>query len=56
MRRLSGRQPLAALGAAAREHFLAAFGGHARAEAVAAFADQFAGLIGSFHRFCSIDL
>lgn len=45
----SGRKPLAALGAAARQDLEAAGGLQSRAEAVAAFADELAGLIGAFH-------
>ena len=42
----SGRKALAALGAAARQHFLAARGGHAGAETVAALPHEPARLIG----------
>lgn len=45
----SGGQPLAALGAAPREHADAALGQHPLAEAVAALSDQPARLIGTFH-------
>src|SRR5258708_33326333 len=45
----SGRQPLAAMGAAARDHQAAILGGHALAEAVAALADELARLIGALH-------
>lgn len=45
----SGRQALAPLGPAAGEHAHAPFGRLARPEAVAALADEGAGLIGPFH-------
>jgi hypothetical protein len=45
----SGREPLASLGAAPHEHEAAATGGHARAEAVPAFAHELARLIRSLH-------
>ena len=48
IRRL-GRKALAALGAAAGENIAAANGRHARAEAVAALADELRGLIGALH-------
>lgn len=47
--RVSGREALAAFGAAAVEHGAAASGGHASTEAVGALALQDAGLEGSFH-------
>lgn len=54
MARRNGRfrlssEPLAAFGAAAGDHLLAAFGGHAGAIAMTALAHQLAGLIGTFH-------
>jgi hypothetical protein len=45
----SGRQALAAMGAAGSQHLAAANGGHACAEAVAALADELARLVGSLH-------
>src|SRR5581483_4325904 len=45
----SGRQALAALGAAAGQHLAAAHRGHAGAETVPALADQLRGLIGALH-------
>jgi hypothetical protein len=47
--RRSGGQPFAALGAAARNDLPAFLGRHAFSEAVPAFADDFARLIGTLH-------
>jgi len=44
-----GRKAFAAFGAASGENPASANGGYACAEAVAAFANEFARLIGSFH-------
>ena len=56
-RRPLGRQALAPLGPAARDHFDAAGGRHAGAEAVPALAHELAGLIGPFHgRYSSRNL
>ncbi len=44
-----GGQPLTALGAAARDDFLAAFGGHAGPIAMPTLAHELAGLIRTFH-------
>jgi hypothetical protein len=44
-----GGQALAALAAAAGDHIAAANGGHAGAEAMAAGADELAGLISALH-------
>ena len=49
-----GTQVFAAFGAAACENSDTTFGGHARAEAVTAFANQFTGLISPFHIFTPI--
>jgi hypothetical protein len=46
---ISGREFGTALGSAAGEHAAATDGGHALAEAMAAFADEFAGLICALH-------
>jgi hypothetical protein len=45
----SGRQALAAAGAAAGKHIAAANGGHASAETMAALADKLGGLKGALH-------
>ena len=45
----SGRQALAALGAATRYDFLTVLGGHPRTEAVTALAHETRRLIGPFH-------
>jgi hypothetical protein len=45
----SGTEPLAPMRTALSEHFAAALRRHARAEAMPAFAHQFARLIGPFH-------
>ena len=45
----SGRQTLATARTAGSENFAAAFGGETRTEAMAALANQLAGLIGAFH-------
>src|SRR6478609_10178866 len=45
----SGRQLLAAVGAATRDHLAAAGSGHARTEAVTALTDELARLVGSLH-------
>jgi hypothetical protein len=45
----SSRQALATLGTAASQHVAAADGRHARAETVAALADEFARLVSTFH-------
>lgn len=47
--RLSGAEPLAPAGATGRQHFATALGRHAGAEAMPAFAHQFARLVGPFH-------
>lgn len=44
-----GREALAALGAAAGQNVTATHGRHAGAEAVAALADEFRGLISALH-------
>jgi hypothetical protein len=49
-------QPLAALGAAARKHLLAALGGHAGAETVAALPDKPARLIGALGAHGSVSM
>ncbi len=49
----SGREPLAATGAAAANHGAAATGGHAGAETMTALADEPRGLKGAFHRSIS---
>src|SRR5207244_859233 len=48
-RAVSGAEPLAAARAARGEHTATAFGRHARAETVTAFAHQLARLIGPLH-------
>ena len=48
-RHISGRQPLATFGAPAREDATAADRRFARPKAVAALANEYAGLIGAFH-------
>ena len=47
--RVLGRQALAAVGAAAGEHFAAVSGGKAGAKSVAALSDEFTWLIGALH-------
>jgi hypothetical protein len=47
--RKSGGEALAALATTIGDHAAATDGGHARAEAMTAGADQLAGLIGTFH-------
>jgi hypothetical protein len=49
----SRTKPLAAVGAAGRQHLAAAFGRHPGAKAVAALAHQFARLVGPFHGIVS---
>jgi hypothetical protein len=52
--RRSGRKALAALGAAAGENIAAANSRHARAETMAALADELRGLVGALHVLNSV--